>query len=108
MHKAIIEERNTHKRPEGFKLHKDDVWGAFCVDKMERVSTGLVVAMSEEPCPIFKDIVPYKSATVVFDPKTHPEHEVEYWLSYVHGGGYSKYGELKDGRIAIRSDYQAW
>lgn len=108
MHKAIIEERETHGKPEDFKLYKDDVWGAFDVDTMTKVADGLVVANSEELCPIFGDIVPYKSATVLFDPKTHPEHEVIYWLSYVHGGDYSRYKELEDGKIAIRSDYQCW
>jgi len=35
--------------------------------------------------------------------------EVEYWLSYVHGGdNISKRKKLKGGKVALRSDYMCW
>jgi hypothetical protein len=108
MHPAVAEERKIHGKPDGFKLYKDDVWGAYDIESHERVADGLIVARSEERCPIFGDTVPYKSVTVVFDPEVHPYGEVCYWLSYVHGGQHSNEKTLEDGRIAIRSDYQCW
>lgn len=108
MHKAIKESRRIHTKPEGFKLHKDDVWGAYDVESSKRVSNGLIVAREDDRCPIFGDIVPYKSVTVVFDPEKFPYEEVTYWLSYVHGGEHSDEMINGDGKIAIRSDYQCW
>jgi len=109
MHKAIVESRNIHPKPEGFKLHKDDVWGAYDADTHKKVGDSLVIAqLAGERCPVFGDNMPYKSVTVIFDPKTHPYDEVTYWLSYVHGGDFERELTLKDGRIAIRSDYQCW
>jgi len=108
LHSAIKEDRRVHKRPSGIKLYRDEVWGAYDLESHEMVSKGMIVANSSETCPIFGDIVPYKSVTIVFDSKIHNEDEVIYWLRYVHGGEYSDYLELKDGRIAIRSDYQCW
>lgn len=109
MHKAIIDSRKTHVKPEGFKLNKDDVWGAYDVDTHKKVGDGLVIAQETNGrCPVFGDNAPYKSVTVVFDPKTHPYDEVLYWLGYVHGGEHERELTLKDGRIAIRSDYQCW
>jgi hypothetical protein len=88
------------------KLKMEDVWGKYDEEKHEMIHYGMIVARAEVKCPIFKDKLPYKSVTVVCNPEE--EGEVEYWLSYVHGGGVSKRKELKDGKIALRSDYQCW
>jgi len=88
-----------------FRLQKWDVVGEWD-DNHKKISDGLVVARSEERCPIFGDIVPYKSLTIVC--KEDELGDALYWLSYVHGGGHSREKKLNDGRIAIRSDYQAW
>lgn len=107
MHPAIEEERRIHKKPNHFKLEKDDVWGAW--DGTKKIKKGLIVAHTDQRCPIFGDAVPYKSVTIVFDPEKYPYDEVTYWLSYVHGGGcIDKEIVLDDGKIAIRSDYQCW
>lgn len=108
MHDAIKESRRIHKKPNGFKLEKDDVWGAYDMENHERVKDGLVVARSDEPCPVFGDTVPYKSVTIVFDPAKFPYDEVIYWVIYVQGGEPSDEVALKNGKWAIRSDYQAW
>jgi hypothetical protein len=103
--------------PEAKKLTKDDVFGHYDEKLMKRTSEGMVVccgyldAKTLHPkktrCPIFKDFIPYKSVTVVC--KAEQEQEVIYWLEYVHGGNsVSGRKELKDGRIALRSDYQCW
>lgn len=90
-------------------VQKDDVFGVFCLETYTRKSEGMMVARGGgEPtiCPIFGDEIPYKSVTVVCDPEQ--VEEVAYWLSYVHGGPYSGSAKQPDGKIAIRSDYQAW
>lgn len=82
---------------------KEDVWG----DMVNSDKRGMVVAKSYDTCPIFHDKVPYKSVTVVCEPKQ--ERDVCYWLSYVHGGNnISNRKVLDDGRIALRSDYTCW
>lgn len=110
----------------------EDVWGK-CTDPMKdevlkRLTNGMLVARglpfeegSEEAketqnnsddiplpmvCPIWKDVLPYKSVTVVCDEKDL--NATIQWLSYVHGGEYSRDKRLPDGKIAIRSDYQCW
>jgi hypothetical protein len=96
--------------PEATTLTKDDVWGIYEVAESKRVSDGMVVANSQDKCPIFGDIVPYKSATLVC--KLEQEREVEYWCDFVMGGGsVSDRKELtgKDkGKVALRADYQCW
>ena len=57
-------------------------------------------------CPVWKDKLPYKSVTVICN--ADQENEVTYWLSYVHGGEYSKRKVLKNGQVAFRSNYQCW
>ena len=107
MNKTVQADRKIHIKPNGFKLHKDDVWGAYDIEKNKRISDGMIVARSEEKCPIFKNIVPCKSVTVVCN--VDQEDEVEYWLSYVHGGdNISDRKELKGGKVALRSDYMCW
>ena len=98
---------SIHKKPEGFTLGKEDVWGEFHEITYEKLSDGMIVARTDEICPIFGDKVPFKSVTVVCDKEQYDE--VEYWLMYVHGGGcVQAERDLPDGRIAIRSDYQCW
>jgi len=93
--------------PEAKTLRKDDVWGIYDDKVGERVKNGMVVARSEEKCPIFKDTVPYKSATLVC--ALEQEDDVEYWSDFVMGcESVSMRKELKDGRVALRCDYQCW
>ena len=86
-------------------LQKHDVFGDTD-ENYRRISDGLVVARSDKTCPIWGDKVPSKSVTVVCN--VDQESDVAHWLAYVHGGGWSMRLKLDDGRIAIRSDYQAW
>ena len=88
------------------ELTQDDVWGKFD-EYYERQSWGMLVARAGDICPIFKDKLPSKSATVVGSIKQ--EAKITYWLEYVHGAGsLSKTKKLPGGKIAIRSDYQCW
>lgn len=103
--KAYLEQTEAYHKT--LKIQKDDVWGKFNEQTYERESNGMIVARSDERCPIFKDKVPYKSVTVVCKPEEY--NEVCYWLGYVHGGdNIRKQKTLPDGRIAIRSDYMCW
>lgn len=87
------------------ELTQEDVWGKF--ENHTKVSDGMIVARSDDKCPYFGDVVPYKSVTVVCDMKDF--NQVTYWLEYVHGGDCVTYTkELPKGKIAIRSDYQCW
>lgn len=105
------------------KVTQDDVWGKWAEDHSTLISRGMIVAQGYggEPdgleawkkkvqvsnlCPVWNEILPYKSVTVIC--KLEEFNDVTYWLSYVHGGEYSKTRDLGDGRIAIRSDYQCW
>lgn len=85
-----------------------DVFGKY--EGLTRIDNGMVVAYGElhEPvkCPIFDDILPYKSVTVVC--KKEQLQGVLQHLMNAHGGGHRYERELPDGHIAIRSDYQAW
>ena len=92
-------------KPTAKHLMKDDVWGKFENNKL--IDNGMIVARSEEICPIFKDKLPYKSVTVVC--AAEQESEVSYWLEYVHGGNsISKIKKIANGKIAIRSNYMCW
>ena len=75
-----------------------------------RVDDGMVVAHGKPykavKCPIFRDVIPYKSGTVVCSKEQLPG--VLQHLMNAHGGSHSGEKVLSDGRIAIRSDYQAW
>ena len=97
-------DQQIHHDPR-FTLQKWDVWGLF-TDDHERVHSGMVVARQDTLCPVWGDVVPYKSATIVCQPDQ--EGEVDYWIGYVQGGGPSARKVLDDGRIALRSDYHAW
>lgn len=86
-----------------------DVFGKFNEDH-ERIDDGMVVVYGKGDkkvrCPIFKDVVPYKSVTVVC--KQEQLQGVLQHLMNAHGGPHAFKKDLPDGRIAIRSDYQAW
>jgi hypothetical protein len=89
-----------------FKLTKEDVWGEFD-SNYNTINKGMIVARHKDICPHFGDVVPYKAITVICNVKQ--EDEVIYWLEYVHGANcISGRKTLKDGNIALRSDYQCW
>ena len=96
--------------PTGIKpeeLTMDDVWGTHDEDTYEITSRGMIVAKTNDICPIFGDQVPYKSVTVVCS--RVQEDAVRYWLEYVHGGKcVSKTRNLPNSKIALRSDYMCW
>jgi hypothetical protein len=98
------------KEQAGFSMSMDVVFGERGTDGVR--GPGLVVAKNQEICPIWGDKLPYKSVTVVIpELMLHDglQHQVEYWLEYVHGGGsVSRRRSLPDGTVAIRSDYMAW
>lgn len=85
-----------------------DVFGKY--EDLKRIDEGMVVARGDAfidvKCPIFGDIVPYKSVTVVCS-KEQREGVLQHLMN-AHGGPHRYELELSDGRIAIRSDYQAW
>lgn len=90
-----------------FKITKEDVFGRIDSSTYIRLDDGLTVAKANQICPIFGDLVPYKSQTIVC--KADQESEVQYWLVYVLGDGcVSKRKILPDGRIALRADYRCW
>lgn len=88
------------------KLTKEQVIGEFDDTTHRRINRGLIVAEAGEECPVFGDIVPYKSFTVVCQKKFF--EDVAYWCEYVHGA--HSISDIRDlGRsIAIRSDYKCW
>ena len=89
------------------RIKKEDVFGSFDSETYTRISDGMIVARTDDTCPIFKDIIPYKSVTIVCNPQDY--NEVCYWLNYVQGAGtISQQKTLTDGRIAIRSNYMCW
>jgi len=93
------------------RVTKEDVFGKFD-ETHTRIDNGMIVARQDQVCPIWGDVLPYKSVTVVI-----PElgvhdgiiGDVEYWLTFVHGGdNISKRRSMPDGTVAIRSNYTAW
>lgn len=92
---------------EPLKIKKEDVWGEYDVVQLKKISNGMVVASSDETCPVFGDVIPYKSVTVICDENQF--NDVKYWLEYVHGADcIAKTKILENGKIAIRSNYQCW
>jgi len=110
----------THADPQA--LTKEDVWGKWV--NHHRVSWGMIVAdhnlgghnektaSSNDRCPMFADLVGWKSVTVVCGVEW--EDEVSYWLEFVQGGdciSQDKYFTDKEtGKeyVALRADYQCW
>lgn len=93
------------------KLTKEDVWG-----DLQKGIPGMIVARGavndNEPtiCPIFGDVIPYKSVTVVCGVDQYDD--VTYWLTYVHGSGcLEQIKKIERGSrkmLAIRSNYMCW
>ena len=92
------------------KLQQDDI---FCKDSKYIVADSRLGGFNEarcrsnQKCPIFKSFIPYKSQTIV----CHEEelNEVIFWCEFVQGGDcISQLKHLKDGKVAIRSNYMCW
>ena len=97
--------------PVAKKVTEDQVWGTRVYDDNGvpeyRKDDGMILARSEQKCPIFGDVVPYKSVTVLCN--IEQEKEVQYWLEYVQGAGcISRRRMVKVGKIALRVDYKCW
>jgi hypothetical protein len=113
---AIIMELNSNvvifgvheEHQSRMNLTMDDVFGVWTdFPEHKKTSDGMVVARYGDICPVLGDKVPFKSLTVICEKEQ--SGEVIYWLNYVHGGdSVSQIGELEDGRVFIRSDYQCW
>jgi hypothetical protein len=67
---------------------------------------GFVVARSDDRCPVFGDVVPYKSVTVIVPMER--EADAQFSLEYVHGGGSVSARKAMGDMVALRSDYQCW
>ena len=68
---------------------------------------GIIVAKSGASCPVWGDVLPYKSVTVIVQKEL--EQEARYSLEYVHGGkSVSKRKKLSGDRVALRSNYKCW
>jgi hypothetical protein len=65
-----------------------------------------LVGQQETVCPVWGDEIPYKSVTVIV--AADEEDAATYCLACAHGGDYDRRKVLDDGRIALRSNYQAW
>lgn len=112
--------------PAPVSLTKEDVWGEFDIATMT-LTPGMVVARGlpkvdeyfsqadfdrvtaqlTNVCPVWGDVLPYKSVTVICPVEL--QDEVEGWLAYVHGADcVSQTKRLENGKVAIRSDYQCW
>lgn len=97
---------NLRKNSNKKNITKEDVWGKVN-ENFEKIDNGMIIARYNAKCPVFKDIIPYKSVTVVCKPEE--ENEVIYWLEYVQGMDcISRRAELENGDIALRADYQCW
>ena len=97
------------------ELTQEDVWGKVDFDfkrgTHKRISKGMIVASLVEgypnKCPIWHDIIPKKSVTVVCSVIQEPD--VEYWLDYVLGtNSVSRRKTLPKGKLALRADYKCW
>lgn len=100
--------RLSHPRIEPLRkeLTENDIWGEFDENHV-RINDGMIVGRHRERCPVWQDIIGYKSVTVIC--KSDQEIEVSYWLEYVHGANsVKKRKDLGNSRIALRSDYQCW
>lgn len=95
------------KTPEWVTLTKEDVWGEYDHTQGKRTSEGMIIARHEEVCPVFGDVVPPKSVTVICN--AEQQNEVEYWLEFVHGCNcVVMTQDMPNNQIAIRSDYMCW
>lgn len=93
-------------------LTKEDVWG--CYDNQSGklfggmiIARGIPASYGEVKCPVWGDVLPYKSVTIECAVEQWPE--VEYWLDYVLGGGsVSKVRYTESSTMYARADYQCW
>lgn len=93
-------------RPEGLKLTKEAVWGKFD-ENYEMVDCGMVIGRSDQKCPVFGDMIPYKSVTIMCT--KDQEAEVLYWIDYVQGvNAISARMEIGANQVALRANYMAW
>lgn len=93
----------TGEKPK--KLTQEDVWGKKDEENSKHISGAMIIGKSKEKCPIWGDIIPYKSITVIFD--ASQEDAVIYWLEYVHGCDCVVDRKvLENNKLALRSDYQ--
>ena len=113
-----ISYRDIHHEP-NLTIQKHNVFGEWSDDFSKILNKGMIVAkhLGEDTheenkkhykgvCPIWDDILLYKSCTIICE--ADQEAEVEHWVRYVMGGPPTRRKELDDGRIAFRADYQAW
>lgn len=103
MEKEKIEQKGIYP----FSLKKEDVWGVYDVENNKVVSKGMIVSKQGEKCPVFNDVLPYKSVTMVCG--INQLEEVTYWIEYVQGANcISDLKEMPGDNIAIRSNYTCW
>ena len=92
--------------PEATDITQEDVWGKW-LNPQTKVHNGMVAAKTGDKCPVWGDKVPYKSVTVIC--ASDLREQVAYWLEFVHGSDcIANVCDLDNGRVAFRSDYQAW
>ena len=87
-------------------LTMEDVWGKkeyISKGNYKVIVKGMVVADNGDICPIWGDEIPYKSATLICDESQ--VEDVNKWIRYVKGQGYSRIKKLENGKVALRSDY---
>lgn len=102
---SVIISEPTMQEPHNLK--KEDVWGNGIPDKNGNINKGMKAAIYNQVCPVWGDIVPYKSTTFICP--RNKENEVIYWIEYVYGCDcISNRKELDDLRVALRADYQYW
>lgn len=95
------------RKPAKKRLTMDDVWGKEDNKTHVRSGSKIIVANQHEKCPIWNDIVDYKSVTMVCD--LTDESEVAYWLEYVLGPDcISRRKQINDKQVALRGDYMCW
>lgn len=89
------------------RLTQKDVWGDGGYNRETKENRGMRVAVYDEECPIWGDIVPRKSCTVVCNKEL--EDETIYWLEYVYGGDcITRRKEIDDKNVALRAEYTCW
>ena len=88
-------------------ITQEDVWGKWTEDYATKIHSGMVVAITDEVCPIWKDLLEYKDATIICP--TELCEEVAYWIEFVKGAdSITKVKKLKAGKTAFRCEYTCW
>lgn len=86
----------------------EDVFGKFTTD-FQILTEGMIVARHEDTCPIWKDVLGYKTYTFICLHSPEVLTQVENILIFVFGGGCVEKRKRIDGdKIAIRASYQCW